>query len=26
LWLVARVLGVSLHDLLDGLSDGSVAD
>ena len=26
LWLAARVLGVSLHDLLDGLSDGSVAD
>ena len=26
LWLVARVLGVSLHDLLDGLSDSSVAD
>jgi len=26
LWLVARVLGVSLHDLLEGLSDGSVAD
>lgn len=26
LWIVARVLGVSLHDLLDGLSDSGVAD
>ena len=26
LWVLAGVLGASLHDLLDGLSDSSVAD